>query len=57
MEEGRDIDMANVSENLSDLGDNTAGTQNRNIQGGSGGAQGHRDQSDPQEEQSAPHQE
>ncbi|HKG20300.1 MAG TPA: hypothetical protein VKC34_00260 [Blastocatellia bacterium] len=57
MEKGRDIDMANVSESMSDLGDKTAGAPGGNIQGGSGGAQGHPDQSDPKEAQSAPHEE
>jgi hypothetical protein len=52
MEKRRDIDMANVSESLSDLGDKTAGAQGGNIQEGSGGVQGRRDQSNPKEAQS-----
>lgn len=54
MEKRRDIDMANVSENLSDLGDKTTATQGGNIQGGSGGVQGRSDQGDAQQTQSDP---
>lgn len=47
MDKDRDIDMANVSENISDLGDKTTGTEGGNIQGGSGGLQGRQQQSEP----------
>lgn len=49
MAERRDIDMANVSENLSDLGDKSSGNPGGNIQGGSGGVQGRGDGSNPKE--------
>jgi hypothetical protein len=54
MAERRDVDMANVSENLSDLGDKSGGNPGGNIQGGSGGVQGRGDRNNPKEPDSSP---
>jgi hypothetical protein len=55
--DARDLDMANVSENLSDLGDKTSGAPGGNIQGGSGGTQGHADQAAERDSRPEAHEE